>query len=45
MKTKNNHNKNPNIFAFDMFGLKFCFIPIYLVKAVQDNISYLIMIA
>ena len=24
MKIKNHHNKNPNILAFDVFGLKFC---------------------
>ena len=39
MKIKNHHDKNPNIFAFDMFGLNAVFIPIYHVKAVQGDIS------
>ena len=35
MKIKNHHNKIPNIFAFDIFGLKCCR---FIVKAVQDDI-------
>ena len=39
MNIKNHQNKNLNIFAFDMFGLKCYFHPyIYHVKAVQNDI-------
>ena len=27
LKVLNLHNKNPNIFSFDMFDLKYCFHP------------------
>ena len=39
MKIRNHYNKNPNIFAFFIFGLKCFFIPLCHVKAVQDGIS------
>ena len=39
MKTKNNHNKNLNIFAFDMFGLKRCFHPHYTVLKLSKTTS------
>ena len=38
--SKNLHNIGPKLFAFHIFGLKcFVFIPICLVKALQDDIS------
>ena len=36
---RNLHNKDPNIFAFHTFALKYCLITVWHVKAVQDDIS------
>ena len=42
IKTKSHHNKNPNIFVFNMFDLKCFLIPIYHVKALHENCSIMI---